>query len=259
MENVTNFLGNHHRYIAGGLSGIIEVFFTHPIDYLKTKKQEYAQNGYNNNFYKNLMKEPNLNLYRGVIPRLLGVTPMRLTFWGVQDNMNCYLANNHKNLELYQSKLISGSVAGTFQTLIDNPIELLKIQSMTNQKINYSDLFNNYGLRSTLSRNVSFAVCVSLATLGIENNAKQSDFKNFCYGAIGGAIGSVLTQPLDYVKTLSQRTKSHLPIFKTIIETYKESPINLYTGGTNRMLQSFLSMGIGYVAFVNFNRIICEL
>ena len=49
------------RYIAGGLSGIIEVVTTHPLDYIKTKKQEYAQrNVSNGNFYKNLIKTKNI-------------------------------------------------------------------------------------------------------------------------------------------------------------------------------------------------------
>ena len=32
---------DNKKYISGGLSGIIEVICTHPLDYIKTKKQEY--------------------------------------------------------------------------------------------------------------------------------------------------------------------------------------------------------------------------
>ena len=31
------------KYICGGLSGIIEVLVTHPLDYIKTKNQEHSQ------------------------------------------------------------------------------------------------------------------------------------------------------------------------------------------------------------------------
>jgi len=50
-------MNEYNRYISGGLSGVIEVLFTHPLDFLKTKKQEYVQRGINNNFYESIMKE----------------------------------------------------------------------------------------------------------------------------------------------------------------------------------------------------------
>ena len=44
---------DNKRYLAGGFSGIIEVVSTHPLDYVKTKKQEYAQRNISKgNFYK---------------------------------------------------------------------------------------------------------------------------------------------------------------------------------------------------------------
>ena len=36
---MTNCIDNK-KYIAGGLSGIIEVIATHPLDYIKTKKRK---------------------------------------------------------------------------------------------------------------------------------------------------------------------------------------------------------------------------
>ena len=35
---------DHKKYIAGGISGLIEILVTHPIDYIKTIKQQYSQN-----------------------------------------------------------------------------------------------------------------------------------------------------------------------------------------------------------------------
>ena len=41
------------KYYAGAISGIIEVLVTHPFDYIKTKRQEYAQRKIlNRNFFK---------------------------------------------------------------------------------------------------------------------------------------------------------------------------------------------------------------
>ncbi len=70
------------KYYAGAISGVIEVILTHPLDYVKTKRQEYKQNNLSLKiFYRNLYNGNLKNLYTGVFSRLLGVIPMRLTFW----------------------------------------------------------------------------------------------------------------------------------------------------------------------------------
>ena len=247
-------MDEYNRYISGGLSGIIEVLFTHPLDFLKTKKQEYVQKGIKENFYNSLMREKNLNLYRGVIPRVCGVAPMRLTFWGIQDNTTCVLKK--RGITGYQNEIISGSTAGFFQTLLDNPIEILKIQQMTNQKIDLAEIIKNHGFKPTMIRNVGFAICMT--TIGIHNKT-DNDFKNFSICATAGAIGSILTQPFDYVKTKIQRTKKQLSIYQVMKDVIKDDPKKLYTGGLNRMLLGFVSMGVGFVAFDNFNKIICKM
>ena len=43
------------RYYAGAISGVIEVVLTHPLDFVKTKRQEYIQNNLSmKNFYINI-------------------------------------------------------------------------------------------------------------------------------------------------------------------------------------------------------------
>ena len=71
------------KYYAGAISGIIEVVLTHPLDFIKTKRQEYIQNNLNmNNFYKKVYGGNISNLYSGIFSRLIGIIPMRLSFWG---------------------------------------------------------------------------------------------------------------------------------------------------------------------------------
>jgi hypothetical protein len=245
---------DNKRYIAGGLSGIIEVIATHPLDYVKTKKQEYVQkNVSNGNFYKHLIKENKFNFYRGVIPRILGVIPMRFTFWGVQDNSYKYI-NKKYNISNLHCGILAGSIGGMCQTVIDNPIELLKIKAMTNQKVKLSSLINNRGFMATLCRNVGFAICVSSVSF---NNKKRTDISKFIHSACGGVMGSVLTQPIDYVKTQQQRSKDSRSTLRILIDTFKDNPKKLYVGGFNRALLSFFSMGIGFVAYDKFYKLMC--
>ena len=55
---------------ASIVSGIAEVATTYPIDYLKTIRQA-------NRSYDTFWSNP----YRGSLPRILGIIPMRMVFW----------------------------------------------------------------------------------------------------------------------------------------------------------------------------------
>jgi hypothetical protein len=240
-----------NRYIAGGVSGIIEVLCTHPLDYLKTKKQQFAQKGLVNNFYQNLLKEKDLNLYRGAGYRIINIAPMRLTFWGVQDS---YVGFVEKKFgEVTKKDVVEGAcVAACAQTVLDTPIEMLKIQSMIGSNIGcIGSLFR--GFSPTLFRNIGFAGCV--AYIGVANKS-DDNIKNFSYCALGGLVGSVLTQPIDYVKTVMQMNpqKNSLTIMRDNI--YKNGVHVLYYGGVNRALLSFFSMGIGFVIFNNMKNLL---
>jgi len=241
-----------NRYIAGGVSGIVEVLCTHPLDYLKTKKQQFAQKGIINNFYQNLLKEKDLNLYRGAGYRILNVAPMRLTFWGVQDSFASYIEKKHSKVT--KEDIVIGACFASFpQTVLDTPIEMLKIQSMIGYTTGYEKASLFRGFWTTLNRNMGFAACV--AYIGIANKS-DNNIKNFSYCALGGLVGSILTQPLDYVKTVTQMNINENPF--TIIQdnVYKNGIRVLYYGGVNRALLSFFSMGIGFIIFDNMKNLL---
>ena len=237
---------DYKKYLSGGLSGIVEVICTHPLDYVKTIKQQYTQH----NIPIHLIKNNYKNLYKGVIPRIVGVMPMRFVFWGVQDNSYSYYysCNNNK----LHSGILAGITGGVCQTIIDNPIEILKIKMITNQSIKLRDLIQNRGFTATLIRNTGFAICIS--SICFDKNEK-TNIEKFCYSATAGIIGSIMTQPIDYVKTLQQSNDTR-SIYKILVNTYKDSPKKLYIGGLNRALLSFFSMGVGYIAYDNIYKLL---
>ena len=49
------------KYVCGGLSGIFEVLTTHPLDFIKTKKQEHSQIKSNLGFIKYLKNNGKIN------------------------------------------------------------------------------------------------------------------------------------------------------------------------------------------------------
>ena len=236
------------RYVAGGISGIIEVVFTHPIDYIKTKKQIYTQNKMSIGFIKYISRN---SFYSGVIPRMTGVVPMRFVFWGVQDSSHNY-AKNTLNYSPFYSGLIAGTLGGATQTLIDNPIEISKIKLMNNQTILVKDLFNQYGFVPTLLRNIGFAICISSFCF---NTKECCNREKFLYSAGAGLLGSLLTQPFDYIKTYQQQNNCN-NTYGIVVRTFKENPYHFYSGLVGRMVLSSLTMGIGFVSYENILRYI---
>lgn len=239
---------------SGALSGWIEGMVTHPLDLIKTKTQE-KQLKYNKsvkikNIVKNIYRKNGLTgFYKGITPKLIGVIPMRLTYWGVLNNINKRLYNkNDNNIDKLLKLSFAGSISGSVQTIIDNPIEVFKTKMMTNNKDNtskiVSDILKNKqlfnGSKMTLCRNIPFAICTNI---GVYWKDTTNPVEQFLYGALGGVIGCIITQPFDYYKTDMQRYTSSNLLKKKI--NYKE----LWTGGLMRASLGFFTMGIGAVCF----------
>ena len=116
---------------------------------------------------------------------------------------------------------------------------------------------HSVGFHSTLYRNIGFAISLN-CFIHIEND-KESDVENFFRAAMGALVGSVLTQPLDYIKTQLQMTNPKYHTSKEVImNTLRKSPVHFYTGTFSRSVMGFMNMGIGYYVFRNMYSIFNE-
>lgn len=228
------------KYVAGGFSGVIEVMCVHPIDYIKTKRQIHMQNS---------MKVPFThflgNPYKGIVPRIFGVAPMRLVFWGVQKNTYDTLQNTKKYTD-YQCSIVASLIGGSAQTIIDNPIENIKTRQMNAQSVHLKDIIKFPGFTSHLFRNIIFSLPITLLCF---NNESKSNINNFFMSSLSAFIGSISTQPLDYIKTYQQTGNKNTS--EMIKKTLIKNPLIFFTGGASRALVSSLSIGIGYVSYTN--------
>jgi hypothetical protein len=242
-----------NRAMCGAISGILEVTATQPLDLLKTQIQ--------NEKLKHPTKSINflsqsssiyrsggfMGFYRGYVPRIFGIIPMRVSYWGTMSHMNDIF---HEKTTKYKKVIITGAICGFVQTLVDNPVEVIKTKMITNDKINFKDaikLLRPHGFTAHLVRNVQFATCVNLMmSFKTDNN-----FYNFWLCAVGGLLGSITSQPWDVMKTEKQRYTTGLQ--KTYIEMCRagvKNPKLLWSGGLMRASQGFINMGIGGVTFM---------
>lgn len=230
------------NYAAGSISGIVEVGVSHPIDRVKTEMQALALSKSNSTIksaIRNIYMNDGINgFYSGIFPRIAGIIPMRLVYWGTLRTMNNVTVDFNKSMQY----ILPGLVAGSIQTIIDNPIEVFKVKLMTGAKnVNLTKLYD--GFAPCLMRNVLFAIPVGISTkiYGKDNLIVA--------GAFGGLIGSIVSQPFDIIKTEMQRhkgtcnTKSQFQIVK---ELYNIHPLKLWTGVTMRATLGCVNMGVGY-------------
>jgi len=185
------------------VSSVIESTITHPIDVIKIHKQTSQPILYT---FK--------TLYSGYIPRALGNIPSRTLFLFSQDYLHTYF-NCKKNYEISKTtqSIIIPLLAGFSQTLIDTPVEILKM----NQVMNVKNTFLYKGFLPHFCRNFIFVLCVyNFKQVGnrIEGNSNSkgssSTYLNTAlYGALGGVVGSYVSHPLDTIKTCIQSNRSY--------------------------------------------------
>jgi hypothetical protein len=170
---------------ASIFSSFIELAITHPIDYLKTLKQNNIKNSLS------ILKQ---NPYVGIKSKLYGNLPMRLIFW----NSIEYGKNN--NLSKIESSLLGASL----QTIIDYPIEIYKINKMNKNSLNKLFL-PSFGFHYL--RNVGFTL--TFITLSSINPA------------LAGLTGALITQPLDSLKTYYQSGNIKYPTTWNLKDYFK--------------------------------------
>ena len=234
------------NYLFGGISGFCEVCVSHPIDYYKTKLQENSNNNRNlkSILTKNIRNNGILSVYKGFIPKVIGTVPTRFIFWGTQNNINNIC--DQKNIISHKKYLLSGICSGSAQTILDNPVEVIKIQMMTGSKSINSIPFMSYyrGLSFTLPRNIIFATAVCYGN-GYSKNSNT--LINFISTGITAFTACIITQPLDFFKTKKQEYN-----FKKIqyLEYFnKHNYKKMFIGTYARASIGFINMGIGCVVF----------
>lgn len=252
-------------HIASGFAGIFEVLVSHPLDRVKTELQIMTLN---NTIKKQHTKNPSVisgiqhiyknngfkGFYFGIIPRLIGIIPMRLMYWSTMNYSSDYATQNYvkinnmlnkyfvDDISNFIIKVSPGLITGIAQSLIDNPIEVAKIKLMSGaNEIKISDMYRGFGY--LLSRNILFAIPVaySVKQYGTEYP--------FMAGAIGGLIGSIISHPLDVIKTERQRHQIDGSKKITISKLLLNNPSSIMSGLLMRASLSFVNMGVGFMVF----------
>ncbi|EYB97449.1 hypothetical protein Y032_0141g2279 [Ancylostoma ceylanicum] len=242
MSNQPQFSGLA-RILNAGTAGIVGVTCVFPIDLVKTRlqNQRIAPNGELQ--YRGIMDCAKQTwhsggaskfarvraLYSGSAVNITLITPEKAIKLVANDFMRYHLAVPGQDKLSLPRAMVSGAFAGSLQTIVTTPMELLKIQlqdqgrvqgdkmknggekkmtaiGISMQLIKKHGLVGLYkGFEPTLCRDVIFSVAyfplfAYLDGLGPRSKDGSGDavfWTSFCAGMAAGAFASVAANPLD--------------------------------------------------------------
>ncbi|TEB38992.1 mitochondrial carrier, partial [Coprinellus micaceus] len=162
----TSAAENIKSFVSGGFGGVCAVLVGHPFDLTKTRLQTAAPGAYTGAIdvvKKTVAKDGLTGLYRGVIPPLLGVTPIfAVSFWAYDASKKLLFAATPKreSSSLSTSELaLAGFLSAVPTTLVTAPVErakvLLQVQGQGGSEVKYKGvtdvlkhLYKEGGIRS---------------------------------------------------------------------------------------------------------------
>ncbi|KAJ7630786.1 carnitine acyl carnitine carrier [Roridomyces roridus] len=140
-------------FIAGGFGGVSAVVVGHPFDLVKTRLQTASAGTYTGAIdvvKKTVAKDGLTGLYRGMVPPLLGVTPIfAMSFWAYDASKKLILSAtpNRKSETLSVAELATaGFLSAVPTTLVTAPVErakvLLQVQGQGGAEHKYTGVFD---------------------------------------------------------------------------------------------------------------------
>jgi len=140
-------------FISGGFGGMSAVLVGHPFDLTKTRLQTAAPGVYTGAVdvvKKTIARDGALGMYRGMVPPLLGVTPIfAVSFWGYDLGKKLIYAAtpDRKDLNLSTTEYaVAGFISAVPQTFVAAPVErakvLLQVQGQGGAEQKYKGVFD---------------------------------------------------------------------------------------------------------------------
>lgn len=218
---------------AGGVGGIAAVITGHPFDLVKVRLQSGQYNSMGKAVSSILKANGLLGFYRGVVPPLLGVTPMfAVSFWGY-DVGKQIVSKYYNGLQAKDFSIGHISTAGFLSaiptTLVAAPMERVKIVLQTQEGTANKSMWNAAkrilktgglpslfkGSTATLARDgpgsaIYFATYeVAKKELTKYTDAKEGELSLLSISTAGGLAGMsmwIVVFPIDTIKTRLQNS-----------------------------------------------------
>lgn len=296
MEFWPEFLASSwgREFVAGGFGGMAGVLAGHPLDTLRIRLQQPTSSTRPSAFQlvQNIVsKEGPLALYKGMGLPLATVAFQNAVAFQAYALLSRAFDNNNKRNEppSYKSVALAGVGAGTIQTAILTPVELIKIQLQVNtcrrpttssfhfgpimvakgilQREGIKGLYRGLGitvLRDAPAHGVYFWTYeYSREWLhpGCRKNSRESLSTMLAAGGCAGVASWVFCYPLDVVKSRLQAQGNLSPKYTGIFDCLQKSVTEegykvLWRGLGTAVARAFVVNGAIFAAYETALRLI---
>lgn len=251
-EEVDSLLvDNVKSIIAGGVGGVAAVITGHPFDLVKVRLQNGQYPSMTTAVKSIFANSGPLGFYRGVVPPLVGVTPMfAVSFWGydIGKKIVSSLNNGKSAIDFTNTQLsTAGLISAIPTTLVAAPMERTKIVLQTQDSNAPKSMISAIkriletgGIKSlfkgsfaTLARDgpgsaIYFATYeIAKKELSKLNGAKENELSITAISTAGGLAGVgmwIVVFPIDTIKTrLTSNVNESISTKEAISSIYKKS------------------------------------
>lgn len=250
VENVKSFA-------AGGFGGICAVLTGHPFDLVKVRLQTGLYQSSVQCVKQTIAKDGLLGMYRGVLPPLLGVTPMfAVSFWGYDVGKRLVSNFTGKKVEDFQIKEIStaGFISAIPTTGVAAPFERVKVMMQIQQGKSQSmaatvaEMYRTGGIRSIFKGSVATLArdgpgsALYFATYEYVKKRLSPESGELSLVAVmtaGGCAGVAMwlgVFPIDTIKSTQQSSNVKISISQTTKNIYAKGGIKAFFPGVGPAL-----------------------
>ena len=241
-------------FFCGAVAGFVESTVCHPLDTIKTRMQSKGDATFPNTFRRIYKKHGVQGFYRGLSAVYAGVLPKNAVRFSSFDVYR-------RHMPTWCAGMLTGA---TEAILVVNPTDVLKIRvqaqfhSMNEvyPKRNFLSVLKDIAVKEglwTLWRGVPFTVLRQSINQGsnftVFHWLRQHTDSSFLAGCCSGAVGPLLNNPVDVIKTRLQLSfqKTATGIMR---EIYQESGIRgFYRGMGPRLLRIVPGQGLTFFVY----------
>lgn len=256
-ETDSVLVDNIKSFASGGFGGVCAVLTGHPFDLVKVRLQTGVYNSTLECIKGTIAKDGPRGFYRGVMPPLIGVTPMfAVSFWGYDMGKKVVSSFTGKKVEDFSIGNIStaGFLSSIPTTAVAAPFERVKVMMQVQSGAKKSmasvvaEMYRTGGLRSIFKG--------SAATLARDGPGSALYFASYEYikGALsspgqdlsllaisiaGGCAGVSMwlgVYPIDTIKSTQQSSNVNISISKATKTIYAKGGIKAFFPGVGPAL-----------------------
>lgn len=249
-------IDNIKSFGAGGFGGICAVVTGHPFDLVKVRLQTGMYNSLIECIKNTIAKDGLRGLYQGVLPPLIGVTPMfAVSFWGYDVGKKLVSSYTGKSVSEFTIAHIStaGFISAIPTTLVAAPFERIKVVMQLQKESTLMgavvrEMYKTGGLKSifkgsaaTLARDGpgSALYFATYEYLKEKLSTPGKDLSLFAIMTAGGFAGVSMwlgVFPIDTIKSTQQSSNANVSIVQTTKNIYRRGGIKAFFPGVGPAL-----------------------